>query len=246
MPISHRTSLAAGLSLVGLVALAVRSPAQQSDGDVRKANGQQPPATATATTPAPLVVGTIDMDAVLLGYDKVKTVKEKMKLEFAEVQKSLAKIADEGQATYQELQRQKPGSVDHQRLNNKLTELKAKLKAEEEKKQQELSMREMNAWAEFTSDIQKIAKAVAKQRGITLIIRTSADPLQDAPPNPDTVTAALARSVIYSDASFDITKDVVKYLNFYYQKTHPSAAGGAGAPAPAPKAAAGPTSTKVK
>ena len=75
MTVSTRAAWALGLGLVGLAITVGPTLGQQQDSGVRKAT-----AGAAAPKPAgPAVIGTVDIDAVFKGYDKVKADSEEFK-----------------------------------------------------------------------------------------------------------------------------------------------------------------------
>jgi Skp family chaperone for outer membrane proteins len=234
MPLRSRATLAVGLGLAGWVALAGPASGQQPDRDVRRTTGQQ---AATAAMPAvtPATIGTIDLDKVFREYDKVKVSSDRFKQEALKKQGELGQIASEAKTAADKMSQMKPGTPDYQQWNKKVTELKATIEATREQVQQDLTFRESEALAEIYKDIRLMTAAVARKRGMTYVVKTSDEPVSGSDPN--SVMSAMARTVVYSDPAADISKEVVTYLNYNYQKANNPTA--AGAPAAAtPKAAA--------
>jgi outer membrane protein len=73
--------------------------------------------------------------------------------------------------------------------------------------------------------------SVAKLHGMTFVVRVSRDPVSGSEPN--SVMSALARSVVFSEPSTDVTGEVVKYLNINYHRTTGAAAPKSASTAPA-------------
>jgi outer membrane protein len=227
-----------GLGLAGWVALAGPASGQQPDRDVRRTTGQQAAAPAApAVTPA--TIGTIDLDKVFREYDKVKVSSDRFKQEALKKQGELGQIASEAKTAADKMAQMKPGTPDYQQWNKKVTELKATIEATREQVQQDLTFRESEALAEIYKDIRLMTAAVARKRGMTYVVKISNEPVSGSDPN--SVMSAMARTIVYSDPAADITKEVVTYLNYNYQKANnvapPAATPKAAAPIPSPAGA---------
>jgi len=244
---SSRAALAIGLGLVGVAGLVGQSIGQER-GEVRQASG----ATAAAPAPAagkPVVVGTIDMDAVLKNYDKFKVKIEITNAEGLKRHSELMKLVSEGQAEGAKFEKLAPGSLDRQKIEDKLTALKAQIEAGKQQAQAELERREVEMLAEVYNDIKGMSEGVAKQRGINFVVKYSNAPISAS--DPKTIQATMFQSFVYADPKLDLTADVTRYLNSWYYKNGgvkpkgPEAtagrAGAAGAGAAAPATAEAPT-----
>jgi Skp family chaperone for outer membrane proteins len=245
MAISSRAILTVGWSLVGVVALVGPSLGQQPDREVRRATNTAP--APKGAPPAPAIIGSVDLDAVFRGYDRVKDSSESFKAEAAQRQNDLIKIADEGKRTAELLAKLSPNQPDYKKYENQMANLKAKLQVGQEQAASEFAQKEADALAMLYKDIQKIVAGVAKQRGFTYVIRVNNDPVAGS--EPQSVMAAMSRAVLYSDPTTDITSDVIYYLNYYYHQQNPNAGaasgtgtkpGAAGSSAPAPSASSAP------
>jgi outer membrane protein len=245
---STRGALAIGLGLVGVVALIGQSVGQ--DAGVRQTSG----AATAKTAAAPLAgasIGTIDMDYVLKNYDKFKYIIETENSEAMNRQNELMKIANEAKSEQEKLAKLAPGSLDEKKIQDRMTALKAQFEASREQAQAEFSRREIRALAEVYNDMQAMAAGVAKQRGMTYVMKYSSAPAKDS--DPKTVEGALSRSLVYADARVDITADVTKWLNYRYKEAggpQPKGllqpAAGAASPAAAPATATQPAATQSR
>jgi outer membrane protein len=234
MAVSKRVALALGCGLVGLASLAGHVIGQ--DGAVQKASGSQG---AKQSLP-PAVIGCIDMDAVFKGYEKVEFIRKQIESEAAVKKGELGKIMSDAQQTAKEMEVLQPGSADFKEHDAKLTRYKAELDAAREQAQREFAQREAEALAVIHKEIQAMVEVVAKYNHMTYVMRISNEPVTGADPN--SVLAAMSRSVVYSDPSSDITQVVIRMLNKQYQ-----ASGGkpAADPAATPASATAPAPARA-
>jgi outer membrane protein len=221
---TSRAAVAVGLGLLGVAGLVAPTLGQQ-DGTVRQA-------ATTATAPkaaSTAVIGTIDMDSVLRSYDKFKYQMEQTQAEALSRHNDLMKIANEAKGQSEMLTKLAQGSPDAKKIEEKMTQLQAQFEAGRAQAQRDFERKDAELLATMYNDIQTMAAAVAKQRGMTFVVKYSATPASGT--DPKTVEAALFRSVVYADPAMDVTADVIKWLNYYYKQN-----GG-----PAPKGTAAPT-----
>lgn len=220
------------LSTFGLVCLlSLLSPAlaQQADGNVRKAATQAP----KPTPPPPAIVGTIDLDAVFKGYEKVKFSDEEFKSQAMAKQRELTQLGGQIKSSMDKMNQLAPGSPDFKKQDDEVTQLKARHEALRQQAEKEFALREAEILGTLYKEIQDMTSRVARYRGMTYVLRASNEPVSAN--NPNLVMASMARAVVYSDPRVDITQDVINYLNVAYRS-----ASGARAPATAPAAAAQP------
>lgn len=235
MPTSSRAIWALGL--FGVTGLVASSTAQTGAG-------QAAPNTAapTGTHPTPAIVASVDLDAVFKGYAKVKDSSDLLKTDALNKQNELMKISLEMKKLTEKMQQFQPGSSDQKKLEVEFTKYKAQLEAEREQAQHDFAQREAEALGGLYKEVQTMVSRVAAKYGYTHVIKSSNEPITGSDPN--SVMAAMARSVIYADPSTDITQIVLFNLNKSYEmqkdqtKNSPPAAGAqprrtATAPAPA-------------
>ena len=220
MVVSSRAIAAFGLGLFSLACLASLAIAQGVDGAVRKSStapGQAQPSAAKPKPPAPVaaVIGTVDMKAVFDGYEKVKVQKEELKAAAMAKQKEFMKLQSEGQEEAQKLSKMIPNSIEAKKIEDHLSELKAKLEAGGEQAKREFSLRELEMLSVWYKDVQAMVQQFAEYRGMTYIVQVTNEPISSSEPN--SVMAAMAKTVVYSDPRNDITKDVIHNLNIRYQ-----------------------------
>jgi Skp family chaperone for outer membrane proteins len=212
MTVSTRAAWALGLGFAGLAIAVGPTLGQQQDAGVRKT-------TASAASPkaaVPAVIGTVDLDAVFKGYDKVKADSEEFK-SAAQVKKGeLMKLQAEAQQEQEMLAKMAPGSPDAKKHEERITALKAQHQAGMESAEREFALKEAQALATLYQEIQAMVSRVARARGMTYVVKVSNEPITGA--NPNSVMAAMSKTVVYADPRNDVTNDVIYNLNLSYKK----------------------------
>jgi outer membrane protein len=239
MVVSSRTIAAMGLGLAGLCGVIGTAFGQVGgggqDGALRKTANQTAASASTAAAAKPAapvapVFGTVDIESIFKNYDKVKTQQEEFKAAAMAKHNELMKFQTEAQEEGQKLAKMTPNSVDAKKIEDRLTQLKAQLEAGRENAQRDFALRESEMLATLYKEIQDMVRRIAEYRGMTYVIQVSNEPVSGS--NPQSVMAAMAKTVVYADSRNDITKDVVYNLNRAYK-----AAGGAAPRATSPAAA---------
>jgi outer membrane protein len=162
-------------------------------------------------------IGSIDVDRVLKDYDKFKVANETIRAEALERHNDLMKLATEAKLEQEKYQRMTPGSPDAKKCEDRITQLKAQFEAGRENAEREFTQKEAETMATIYNEIATMSKSVAKNRNMTFIVKYSDTPATGSEPN--SVVAAMSRTILYSDPSVDITADVVRYLNYYYKQS---------------------------
>jgi len=229
----NRATLAVGLGLVGVAGLVGRSFGQQ-DKAVRPAAANTAPATAAV---GPASIGSIDMDGVLKNYDKFKVISETLRAEMLARHNDLMKVANDAKMEQEKLARLAPGSPDAKKAEDRITQLKAQFEAGRENAQREFEQKEAETMATIYNEVAEMARGVANQRGMTFVVKYTEQKPSGSEPN--SVMAAMSRTILYADPRVDITTDTIKYLNYKYKasggqppKTTGPAGNGLGVPAP--------------
>jgi Skp family chaperone for outer membrane proteins len=224
MVLTPRGILAIGLSLAGIayVVAPSRIQAQQpqkADGGVRAAATGNGTGNAAVGPPAPVppVIGTVDLSTVLTNYDKMTDMKKDLSAAVKVKQGELMKLESEYRSKGEMLQKFQPGSSDFKKIEDGMTELKARMEALREQAEREFSLRQAEILATIYKEVQGMVASVAKWRKINYVLKVSTKPPSATDPN--TVMAALNEALLYSDPRNDITNDVVHYLNRWYKTT---------------------------
>jgi len=224
MIVSSRSILALGLGVVG-VGLLVGPSLGQQDGRVQRSAAQS--AAGSPKAPEPATIGTIDMAAVFKNYDKVKAIGEEFQAAALAKKNELMKLLTEAQSESEVLAKLTPGSIDFKKHEDRITQLKAKHDAERETAQRDFTLREAEMYATIYKEVQDMVARIAQYRGMSYVVRVSNDPVSAA--NPNSVFAAIEKTVVYADPKSDITRDVTYNLNLTYKKNGGVAPKGTGA-----------------
>ena len=224
MIVSSRSFVALGLGVIGVGLLVGPSLGQQEK-------------TAKPATPAPPIIGTVDIGAVLKGYEKVKVLSEEFKAAAMAKSNELMKLQAEAQQEAEMLQKMTPGSPDYKKHEDKISSLKAQHDAGREQAQRDFSLREAEMMATLYKEINQWVVHIANFRGMNYVFRVSNDPITGN--NPQAVMSAIERNVVHYDPRNDITRDVIFNMNRAYKalsdtqpkSVSPGAARGNAAPA---------------
>ncbi len=214
-----RATLAMGLCLVGVAGLVGRSFGQQGDPKVRTTANPAPAADASAArvAPKPIAIGSIDMDKVLKDYDKFKVANENIRAEALARHNGLMALATEAKQEQEKYQRMTPGSPDAKKCEDKITQLKAQFEAGRENAEREFTQKEAETMATIYNEIAAMTKGVAVSRQMAFVVKYSDTLASGSEPN--SVMAAMGRTVLFADPSVDITPTVIYWLNMRYKES---------------------------
>ena len=212
-----RATLAMGLCLVGVVGLVGRSFGQQGDAKVKTAAAPAADTSAARIAPKPALIGSIDMEKVLKDYDKFKVANENIRAEALARHNTLMAIATEAKQEQEKYQRMTVGSPDAKKCEDKITHLKAQFEAGRENAEREFTQKEAETMATIYNEIAAMTKGVAKQYGMAFVVKYSDTPASGSEPN--SVMAAMGRTILFADPSVDITPYVIHWLNMRYKES---------------------------
>jgi outer membrane protein len=211
MTLPARAIGAAGLALA-VTALCYGQSARQNDGAIQKTDA----AAADATAPVlPAKIGTVDMDKVFREYKKLKFQYGELNAEAAGRSAELKKMSMQGQQLVKELESLDSNSNDFKAKRAKITQLKAQIDSEQEQARVDIARREAEVLAGIYKEVQELCATAARQKRLTFVVKISRDPISGA--DPESVMRAMARTVVYSDPSADLTDMIIYNLNRFYQ-----------------------------
>lgn len=212
--LNSRVAVAVGLGLVG-AGLLVGPSLGQNDAAVGRTNATAG-AAAAAKAPAVAVIGTIDLGAIMKGYDKAKFLAQEFEAAYNAKAGELMKLNSEREQEAEMIQRVAPGSPDFKKRQEKMSSLKAQLEAGRESAQSEFMLRDAEIRTTLYKEVQDMVARVAYKKKMNMVIRYSNDPI--SPTNTDSVIAAMSRTVMYIDPQNDLTREVIGYLNMQYKQ----------------------------
>lgn len=183
-------------------------------------SGQPADAAAKKATPTGLVVGVVDLGKAFDLYPR--TIKERGRLQqiaksFDEQMKEIERRADELKAT---IQGAKEGSREQKQkiLEYELTLQQKRAQAQlfDEELQAERSRMQLAIY----EDLDGAVKQLAKERGLTLVLRIDVDEKdpadkQDQKQRNSRLRAFDARSVLFAADELDLTQPLIKMLQTY-------------------------------
>ncbi len=173
--------------------------------------GTEKNSTGSAFNPPAAVIGSVDIDAVMKRYEKAQELTERLRTTMDIRRLELMKLEGQAHEELELMQKLQPGSADYRKREDRISELKAKMEACREQAQREFTSRESQSMATLFQEIQETIAAVARSKGFNYVVKVSPGPRSDS--NPNDVTNALSRSVLYADPRNDITEEVIRDLN---------------------------------
>jgi RNA polymerase sigma factor (sigma-70 family) len=195
-------ALQSGLGAQALTARPAPSGDQVRRDSTTRMAGPHPPAAA---------IGSIDMAAVFERYEKVKALQSEYNEALRARKNELTRIMTEAQLQGTLLSKLAPGSDDYKKCEQRIVELKAQNSAGREQAEREFAQRQARMTATVLDEIQEVVTTLAQAKGLDYVVKVSPGPQLDS--QPDDVTAALNRSVVYADPRNDLTEQVVHQLN---------------------------------
>jgi RNA polymerase sigma factor (sigma-70 family) len=156
-------------------------------------------------------IGSINMDAIFERCERVQAARHLLKAVRVAHGDELAKMQSSAQFEADILSKLTPGSEDYKKHEVRLTDLKARFEAAREQFERELQHREDETMATIYHEIQDTVASLAKNKGLTYVVKVSPAPRSDAEHND--VSRALNTSVVYADPRNDLTEEVVDELN---------------------------------
>ncbi len=218
MAISTRATLAMGFGLLSAAGLVSATYGQQGDGAVRKTtgNGGATAAAPTATFPK-ASLATIDLEAVIRGYEKAKFQIDQLKAEGIAKAAQLQSIVSEAKQLVKEMETLQAGSKDFKEREAKLTEMKAKLTSGDETLKREQQARYVEILSNSYKEAQAMTQRYAESRGITCVLKNNSEPFKAT--DPESAMAAMSQPVMYVDPALDITRSVLYNLNKVYTES---------------------------
>jgi Skp family chaperone for outer membrane proteins len=200
-------------------ARAARQKAAEPKPPSKKPSAEKESARSAPNPPA-AVIGSIDIDAVFKRWVKAQEATKSHQAAVNVRRGELMKIESEAREEMGMLKKLRPGTVDYKKREDRIAELKAMMEAGREQAQREFTVRESQIMVSLLQEIQETIAAVAKAKGLNYVVKVAPGPKIDADPNE--VTTAMGRSVLYADPRNDITEEVIGSLN---RRSKPSEAG---------------------
>jgi RNA polymerase sigma factor (sigma-70 family) len=161
--------------------------------------------------PPAAAIGSIDLNAVHKRCERIRAAHR----EFTDARlartNELARAQAEMQAEVEIVSKLIPGSADHTKHENRVTELKARYDAAREQAESEFNRRQAETMATLYKEIQDAVAALAKEKGLTYVVRVFPEPRPDS--EFSELSHAVDASVVYADPRNDLTEEVIAELD---------------------------------
>lgn len=162
-------------------------------------------------------VAVVDLVTVFNEYELTKTLNQKMSDLEANLRDQDQKKGAELEAQAKAVQAFDPNSAEYKKQSEALFKLRVEYQVWKGMKQEEVGQKHL-LWINATyANVEAEVAAIAKARGFQLVI-TREDLDTTVTDSKVMLKQIIGRKVIYSDASVDLTKDVLGNLNAAFQK----------------------------
>ncbi len=161
---------------------------------------------------SPAKIGIVNVTKVLENCQKHKQWQEKMQAEQTQMRDQFKKMREELEALQANLKLRTPGTEEFLNLRQELNEKTAMMEAKDESYRARVEM-QMQSWTEsLYQELLKVVDQVAKDKGLDVIL---ADELLDfpAPSLRDFMLSIKTKKILYHNANFDLTDDVLAALD---------------------------------
>jgi outer membrane protein len=171
--------------------------------------GQQ--GSARRPTVSPGAVGVVDLAKVLKEYQQFQGLREQMRSRVEDKEGQLQKMMNEAKLIRDQQTKLDANSQTYRDNESKLTQKLAEIETFRQQTRRDLITEEATLYHDVYGNVRKAVAWVAEQRGVSLVLRISDDPI--SPSNPEEVIKAVNRQVLYSHDSLDLTDDVLQVIN---------------------------------
>jgi Skp family chaperone for outer membrane proteins len=157
-------------------------------------------------------VGFVAIERVIDEYRKNADLSENLQKEFDRGMAELDKEGERIKMAKEELQLLARDSEKYRTLRQTIQIDEFRLELRQKEMIRSLEEKKMSGWKELYADITETAEGVAKDRGLAAVLIVNRSPLEGASDQEITGQISL-RQVLYADARYDVTEDVLKRLN---------------------------------
>ena len=167
--------------------------ASRPDARVRQGRRRRPRRRARRPRPppSPPSIGSIDMDTVFKGYDKVKVASEEFKADAMAKTNELMKLPTEAKQEQEKLAKLTPGSLDAKKNEDQITQLKAQIEAGREQRRARVRpARGRDASPRSTRKSRRWSAGSPSSKGMTYVVQVS-ERARSPAPNPNSAMMAI-------------------------------------------------------
>ena len=160
---SRRNALTFGVLLTGFFGIVEQVFGQQAKTD------QLPQS-------APSRIGTLNLQAIYEGYQKVKSLKEQFAREVKTRSLELAKFQQRGKEETVRLETLTPGTPEHQKTKATIDRLQFEFDAAQKQAQEEFAARETLMLSQLQKEVRAAASVVARKKGFSVVLQLPKEP----------------------------------------------------------------------
>lgn len=161
---------------------------------------------------APAKVGIVNVTKVLENSQKHKQWQEKMQADRTQMEEEFKQMQKELSALNESMKLREPGSEDYRKLSKEFIEKKAVMESKDASYEKVVTD-EMQRWTEsLYKKLLVVVDDVAKKKGLDLVL-SDEDMDVPAPSLRDFMLTIKTKKVLYKNAQYDITNEVLAALD---------------------------------
>jgi len=199
---TRRTALSLGLGLTAVLGLFTRARGQSGQAANSKGDAERSPVTG---------IGTLNLGAVIKGYEKTDKLAADFKSSALERRRTLMKLSAEIDREVENQKGMEPGTREYDESKAKVARLTAESESGRKKAEAEFAQKEAEMMAELYKDVREAVAAVARRRKLTFVLKAGVDPDAKQPPN--SLLSVMEQGVIFAAPETDISDEVIALLN---------------------------------
>lgn len=199
----------AGFAIAAMVALVSVPVAAQVP-----AQGQVPVAPVRAAAPAATPathVAVIDVGYIFKNHARFKAEMDKMKDQVLAAENQLKAERDRINGLMEKLKGFNPGTPEYRQLEGEVAKAQGDFSVNAQLQKKDFMDREAKVYLQVYTEIEKAVAQFAREHSITAVFRIDGDPIDGADRNQ--ILRGITKPIVYYDAGYDITPDIVKILN---------------------------------
>lgn len=174
-------------------------------------------AQAPAAAPGEYKVGLIDMAHVFKKYAKFEALRNSLKSEIERSDQQAKAMAQSIKSVQDRLKTFREGSPEYLTTEKELAKQASEFEAFRKVAQRDFLRKEADIYKTVYLEVGDAVKLYAEHFKYSLVIRFNREELEDNG-NPQAILQSMNRQVVYLKPEYDITEQVLQYLNRKYQQ----------------------------
>ncbi len=161
-------------------------------------------------------IGLIDMAHVFQNYKKFEDLRDELQAEITRADAELQQKGEQLKQLQENLQRFQAGSAEYEQAEKALLDAKGDIQAFQAATQRKLARRESEMFKIIYADVAQAVALGAKHMKFSMVMRFNRKEIDDST-SPAEAVQTMNKTILYHQASNDMTDSVLKYLNSRYQ-----------------------------